>query len=140
MKRLIVSFLFTCLTAQGINPLIWFPVEEDNRFMQQVWGQVCNGTGILNSDGDYCGIQWQQHQLEIDFDNDGDNDFITQVYEDWHTGFQGVGVFKNVNNEDSNNVFVLDSIYKQCGSHGSISAGYFNDDEFIDIYLSLIHI
>ena len=51
MKPLIVSFLFiyTCLTAQGINPLIWSPVEEDNRFIQQVWGQVCNGTGILSA-------------------------------------------------------------------------------------------
>jgi len=138
MKRLIVSFLFiyTCLTAQGINPLIWSPVEEDNRFIQQVWGQVCNGTGILNSDADHCNTQWGQHQLEIDIDNDGDNDFIAKVYEDWHTGFQGLGVFKNVYNEDSNNVFVLDSIYKQCGSHGGISAGYFNDDEFIDIYFS----
>jgi len=136
MKRLIVSFLFTCLTAQGINPLIWFPVEEDNRFMQQVWGQVCNGTGILNSDADHCNTQWGQHQLEIDIDNDGDNDFIAKVYEDWHTGFQGLGVFKNVYNEDSNNVFVLDSIYRQCGSHGGISAGYFNDDEFVDIYFS----
>ena len=138
MKRLIVSFLFiyTCLTAQGINPLIWSPVEEDNRFIQQVWGQVCNGTGILNSDTDNCNTQWGQHQLEIDIDNDGDNDFIAKVYEDWHTGFQGLGVFKNVYNEDSNNVFILDSIYRQCGSHGGISAGYFNDDEFIDIYFS----
>ena len=144
VKRLIVSFLFiyTCLTAQGVNPLIWSPVEEDNRFIQQVWGQVCNGTGILNSDTDNCNTQWGQHQLEIDIDNDGDNDFIAKVYEDWHTGFQGLGVFKNIYNEDSNpfnpttNVFILDSIYRQCGSHGGISAGYFNNDEFIDIYFS----
>ena len=124
------------MIAQGINPLTWSPVEEDNRFIQQAWGQVCNGTGILNSDTDNCNTEWGQHQLEIDIDNDGDNDFIAKVYEDWHTGFQGLGVFKNVYNEDSNNVFVLDSIYRQCGSHGGISAGYFNDDEFIDIYFS----
>jgi len=137
MKKLICLLIISsCMIAQGINPLIWSPVEEDNRFIQQVWGQVCNGTGILNSDTDNCNTQWGQHQLEIDIDNDGDNDFIAKVYEDWHTGFQGLGVFKNVYNEDSNNVFILDSIYRQCGSHGGISAGYFNDDEFIDIYFS----
>jgi hypothetical protein len=135
-RNLIIISLSSILLAQGINPLTWSPVEEDNRFIQQVWGQVCNGTGILNSDTDVCNTQWGQHQLEIDIDNDGDNDFIAKVYEDWHTGFQGLGVFKNVYNEDSNNVFVLDSIYRQCGSHGGISAGYFNDDEFIDIYFS----
>jgi hypothetical protein len=137
MKKLIYLLIISsCMIAQGINPLTWSPVEEDNRFIQQAWGQVCNGTGILNSDTDNCNTEWGQHQLEIDIDNDGDNDFIAKVYEDWHTGFQGLGVFKNVYNEDSNNVFVLDSIYRQCGSHGGISAGYFNDDEFIDIYFS----
>ena len=137
MKYLFTLIIITStLFSQGINPLIWYPVEEDNRFIQQAWGQVCNGTGILNSDTDNCNIQWGQHQLEIDIDNDGDNDFIAKVYEDWHTGFQGLGVFKNVYNEDSDNVFILDSIYTQCGSHGGISAGYFNNDEFIDIYFS----
>ena len=135
-RNLIIISLSSILLAQGINPLIWTPVEEDNRFIQQVWGQVCNGTGILNTDGDHCGINWQQHQLEIDIDNDGDMDMITQVYADWHSGFQGIGIFKNINNLDSNNVFILDSVYQQCGSHGGISAGYFNDDEFIDIYVS----
>jgi hypothetical protein len=135
-KYLFIVLLVGVCFGQGINPLKWYQVHEDNRFIQQAWFRVCNGTDIQNSDGEQCGLQWGQHQLEIDIDNDGDNDFIAKVYEDWHTGFQGLGVFKNVYNEDSNNVFVLDSIYRQCGSHGGISAGYFNDDEFIDIYFS----
>ena len=81
MKKLICLLIISsCIIAQGINPLTWSPVEEDNRFIQQAWGQVCNGTGILNSDTENCEIEWQQHQLEIDIDNDGDNDFISQVY------------------------------------------------------------
>ena len=72
-KFISLLIISSCIIAQGVNPLIWSPVEEDNRFIQQVWGQVCNGTGILNSDTDNCNTQWGQHQLEIDIDNDGDN-------------------------------------------------------------------
>ena len=122
--------------GQGVNPLKWYSVNEENRFIQQVWGEVCLGTDILLADTDNCGLSWGQNQLEIDIDNDGDMDFITQVYADWHSGFQGVGVFENINNLDTNNVFMLDTIYKQCGSHGGISAGFFNNDEYLDFYVS----
>ena len=132
LNVLLSSFVF----GQGINPLKWYPVNEENRFIQQTWHEVCNRLMIQNSDTENCGLSWTQHQIELDIDNDGDMDFITQVYEDWHSGFQGVGVFENINNLDSNNVFILDTIYKQCGSHGGISAGFFNDDDFIDFYVS----
>ena len=132
LNVLLSSFVF----GQGINPLKWYPVNEENRYIQQTWHEVCNRLMIQSSDNENCGVSWQQHQIELDIDNDGDMDFITQVYEDWRSGFQGVGVFENINNLDSNNVFILDTIYKQCGSHGGISAGFFNDDDFIDFYVS----
>ena len=136
-KYLLLNVLLSSLVfGQGINPLKWYAVNEENRFIQQTWHEVCNRLMIQNSDNENCGVSWTQHQIELDIDNDGDMDFITQVYEDWHSGFQGVGVFENINNLDSNNVFILDTIYKQCGSHGGISAGFFNDDDFIDFYVS----
>ena len=136
-KYLLLNVLLSSLVfGQGINPLKWYAVNEENRFIQQTWHEVCNRLMIQNSDNENCGVSWTQHQIELDIDNDGDMDFITQVYEDWHSGFQGVGVFENINNLDSNNVFILDTIYNQCGSHGGISAGFFNDDDFIDFYVS----
>ena len=136
-KYLLLNVLHSSLViGQGINPLKWYPVSEVDNFIDQTFHKVCVGTDILTTDGEECNLYWQQHQIEVDIDNDGDMDFITQVYEDWHSGFQGVGVFENINNLDSNNVFILDTVYKQCGSHGGISAGFFNDDDFIDFYVS----
>ena len=136
-KYLLLNVLLSSFViGQGINPLKWYPVFEVDNFIDQTFHKVCVGTDILTTDGEECNLYWQQHQIELDIDNDGDMDFITQVYEDWHSGFQGVGVFENINNLDSNNVFILDTIYKQCGSHGGISAGFFNDDDFIDFYVS----
>ena len=135
-KYLLIVLLFEVCFGQGINPLKWYQVFEVDNFIDQTFHKVCVGTDILGTDGEECNLNWQQHQIEVDIDNDGDMDFITQVYEDWHSGFQGVGVFENINNLDSNNVFILDTIYKQCGSSGGISAGFFNDDDFIDFYVS----
>ena len=124
------------VTGQGINPLKWDPIVEEDGFIIQAFEKVCFNSDILSTDSEECALYWAQHQNEVDIDNDGDMDFITQVYEDWHSGFQGVGVFKNINNIDTNNVFILDTIYKQCGSHGGISVGHFNNDNYIDIYVS----
>ena len=137
MTKHLTLLLFIGLAwGQGINPLKWYPMQEDNRFIQQAFEKVCIDTDILLADTETCGLYWQQHQTEVDIDNDGDMDFITLVYEDWSSGFEGIGIFENINNLDSNNVFILDTIYKQCGSHGGISAGFFNDDDYIDFYVS----
>ena len=132
LKILLSSFVI----GQGINPLKWYPIVEEDGFIIQAFEKVCDDTDILGTDGEECKLHWAQHQNEVDIDNDGDMDFITQVYEDWHSGFQGIGIFENINNLDSNNVFILDTIYKQCGSHGGISAGFFNNDEYLDFYVS----
>ena len=132
LKIVLSSFVI----GQGINPLKWYPIVEEDGFIIQAFEKVCVDTDILGTDGEECKLHWAQHQNEVDIDNDGDMDFITQVYEDWHSGFQGIGIFENINNLDSNNVFILDTIYKQCGSHGGISAGFFNNDEYLDFYVS----
>ena len=93
-KYLLLNVLLSSLVfGQGINPLKWYAVNEENRFIQQTWHEVCNRLMIQNSDNENCGVSWTQHQIELDIDNDGDMDFITQVYEEWHSGFKGVGVF-----------------------------------------------
>ena len=116
LKIVLSSFVI----GQGINPLKWYPIVEEDGFIIQAFEKVCVDTDILGTDGEECKLHWAQHQNEVDIDNDGDMDFITQVYEDWHSGFQGIGIFENINNLDSNKVFILDTIYKQCGSHGGI--------------------
>jgi len=138
MKSTLVTLFIMLgfIWGQGVNPLKWYPIAEENNFVNQAFEKVCIGTDILNSDTENCDPLWGQYQNEVDVDNDGNMDIISQVYEDWHSGFSGIGILRNINKQDSNNVFILDNVFRQCGSHGGISVGYFNSDEFIDIYFS----
>ena len=52
LNVLLSSFVF----GQGINPLKWYPVNEENRFIQQTWHEVCNRLMIQNSDTENCGL------------------------------------------------------------------------------------
>ncbi len=89
----------------------------------------------------FIGLALGQTTIAVfDFENNGLEDYrvrqITRRIESQLIKHKGIGIFKNINNMDSNNVFILDTIYKQCGLHGGISAGFFNNDEYLDFYVS----
>jgi len=39
IKSFCLVFFFSYLIAQGTNPLKWYPVYEQDRFIQQAWGE-----------------------------------------------------------------------------------------------------
>ena len=76
LKIVLSSFVI----GQGINPLKWYPIVEEDGCIIQAFEKVCVDTDILGTDGEECKLHWAQHQNELDIDNDGDMDFITQDY------------------------------------------------------------